>query len=159
MNTKQLSRRGLLASVPAVAAVGVPSVASALGRLPTADDAKLLALATELEAVDAEYDRLCSDSISEEDWDAWEAANPHVDLGCYKGDAQAHFMGLTCDRAHAVMDAIMECRPSTVQGLAVMARAAQLEIEWWHSDVNGGIEHEYETQFAFAEAVLAAAAA
>jgi hypothetical protein len=83
-----------------------------------------------------------------------------VDLRHHKGDAQAHFMDLACDRAHAVMNAIMECQPSTIQGLAVMARAAQLEIEWWHCDVNGECdEEECRIQFNLAEAILAIAAA
>jgi hypothetical protein len=57
-NTTNLSRRRLLAGVPAVAAVGVPSVATALGGLATGDDAKLLALVDKYFADDAEYDRL-----------------------------------------------------------------------------------------------------
>jgi hypothetical protein len=63
-------------------------------------------------------------------------------------------MDMACDRGHAVLDAIMECRPSTIQGLAVMARAAQLEIEWWHCDINREMEHEVEIQFDLAEAIL-----
>jgi hypothetical protein len=53
-----LSRRRLLVGVPAVAAAGVPSVATALGGLVIGDDAKLLALVDEYFAADAEYDRL-----------------------------------------------------------------------------------------------------
>jgi hypothetical protein len=147
-----LSRRRLLAGVPAVAAVGVPSVATALGGLAAGDDAKLLALAPELEAVDAEYARVCAAPDAE--WDAWEAANPHVDLGDDKGDPQAYFMDLACDRGHAVLNAIWDCRPSTMRGLAVMARAAQLEIEWWHTGLDGYCEHEVEIQFDLAEAIL-----
>jgi hypothetical protein len=46
-----------------------------------------------------------------------------------------------------------------MQGLAVMARAAQLEIEWWHTDIEGYCEHECEIQLDLAEAILAIAAA
>ncbi len=46
-----LSRRRLLASVPAVAAAGLPSIATALGGLPTGDDAELLAFKPEFDEV------------------------------------------------------------------------------------------------------------
>jgi hypothetical protein len=46
-----LSRRRLLAGVPAVAAAGIPSVATALGGLPIGSDAELLALKPEFDEV------------------------------------------------------------------------------------------------------------
>jgi hypothetical protein len=64
MTNTTLSRRRLLAGAPAVAAAGVPSVATALCGLPTSTaassdaDAHLLALVDKYFADDAEYERL-----------------------------------------------------------------------------------------------------
>jgi hypothetical protein len=86
-----------------------------------------------------------------------------VDLRHHKGDASAYFMDMACDRGHAVMDAIMECQPTTLAGLAVMARAAQLEIQWWWNSPDGELDedclNERGIQFDLAEAILAMAAA
>jgi hypothetical protein len=51
----EISRRKLLASAPAVAAVGMPAVASALSGFPGDPDAELLALGAELDAFYPEY--------------------------------------------------------------------------------------------------------
>jgi len=105
-----LSRRRLLASVSAVAAAGVPSVASALvahstGAAASSDaDAHLLALVDEYFAANAEYDRL---------WAAWkeahskhEASHPMPDPLLVRPEDEA--LGIqTSDRRHYAAEEMM----------------------------------------------------
>jgi len=84
-------------------------------------------------------------------WDAILVAHPE------EGDIVAYDMSCVNHRAHAALDSIMKQRPVTIDGLAVVARAARLEIDWWWSEVDGSLkldEHR-EIQFSLAEATLA----
>src|SRR5882672_10742885 len=69
MNAKKLSRRSLLASMPAVAATMAPVAATALCRLPA--DAELLALGRKLEPLAAEM--MAARAIDERHQEEFEA--------------------------------------------------------------------------------------
>jgi hypothetical protein len=128
-----LTRRRLLARIPAVAAVGVPSVATALGGLPTGDDPIFAVIAEYRAAVAARMAAL----------DRWnEAGEPHS--GPLYDASEAG-----CDHEHDVMAKFFETFPTTSAGAAALFErlAEQLypgeggdftvlehEIEYWETE-------------------------
>ncbi len=73
-----ISRRKLLASAPAAAAIGVPSVATALGGLAAGDDDELLALGRQMEPVYSRFYEL--NKITRPLWEEYnELLSPYLE--------------------------------------------------------------------------------
>jgi hypothetical protein len=118
---KPISRRAAIAALP-IAAAGAslpPTIPAIAGLPPGSDDEALIALGRELAACDAEKDRI------------------HALPDDYDSDDE---MSDSNDEAQDVIDAIMEMRPKTAAGLAVMAQAIFYEIKWWHTNREGEFE-------------------
>jgi hypothetical protein len=155
-----VTRRRLLASVPAAAAAGVPSVATALGGLATDDDAELLALKPAFDQVfeqwwqqhlvweahtvvfEAELERRTGMTraqgwkLAEHDRAEWEAT--------YFAQMRAipHLGGIDdeegsrqCARRYELIDAILGFTATTREGLALQCRAIILDnFDDWPCD-------------------------
>ncbi len=129
--TKRLSRRAALAGL--AAAVPVAAASPALGAAVA--DADLMALDEELDACLVEY---ANHERPEDDpfWDEVEAAHPE-----WK-DLDAEHMDYANARFDKALDAIMAQRPATFAGLAVVVRAAEMEIEMYGSEPSGDFADE-----------------
>jgi hypothetical protein len=138
-----LSRRRLLAGVPAVAAAGVPSVATALGGFATGGDAELIALGRELAPLVAEVNaaraidrtgqsefeaRLAALGLkNEKDYDNADAYNQERWRLCRENKALLHEDRIERHRPwddmleelFALRDDILDIQPTTLEGFAV----------------------------------------
>jgi hypothetical protein len=139
-----ISRRELLASAPAVAVAGAPSVATALGAFVTGDDTELLELGRKLAPVVAELNaaravdrdrlryfeaKLIAFGLKEEA--AYPNVNAYMDerhrLGELVLKEEADEPDLDFDRMHtelfALLDEILAVQPTTLKGFAVQVLA------------------------------------
>jgi hypothetical protein len=149
MTDTNLSRRRLLASMPAAAAVMAPAAAGALGGRPTGDDAELIALGRKLEplvveikaarAIDRQHlndfnARLAAlglkDESEYEDHDAWWAERVrliHANEEALRDEANRPSDHRDWDDLHddlfALTDDILAIRPTTLEGFTIQVLA------------------------------------
>jgi hypothetical protein len=145
-NATNLTRRKLLASLPAAAAMA-PAAATALCRLPSGDDAELLALGREMAPLVAEITAARAiDRVNDEDFKAKLVAlglkpeKEYEDIDAYRAERSR-----LCDEIFAsddyksypghrdwedlhddlfeLLDEVLAIRPTTIQGLAVQVLA------------------------------------
>ena len=166
MSTKTLSRRRLLASVPAVAATMAPVAARALTGLPMGDVA-LLALGRKLEPLAAEIMAArVIDERHQEEFETKLASMGLKDETEYPNDTYQEERRRLCDELFksedydresghrewdeihdelfALLDDILDIQPTTLEGFTVLAAA----IVTAHGDMLCHEEHEAGTGIA-----------